>query len=69
MGKVVKEIPLNRILLETDAPFLTPHPFRGKPNEPKYIPLIAERIAMIKGITIEEVASITTQNAQHFFNI
>lgn len=69
LGKVVKEIPLNRILLETDAPFLTPHPFRGKPNEPKYIPLIAERIAMIKGITIEEIASITTQNAQHFFNI
>lgn len=67
--RVVKETPLGRLLLETDAPFLTPHPFRGKPNEPKYIPLIAERIAHIKGITVEDVARITTENARQFFQI
>lgn len=69
LTRVVKEIPLNRILLETDSPFLTPHPFRGKPNEPKYIPYIAEKIAQLKGKTVEEVAQITTENAQYFFKI
>ena len=66
---IVKEIPLKKILLETDSPFLAPHPFRGKPNEPKYIPLIAEKIAEIKGISLEKVAEVTSCNAQEFFRI
>jgi len=66
---IAKEIPLKNILLETDSPFLAPHPFRGKPNEPKYIPLIAEKIAEIKGISLEKVADVTSCNAQEFFGI
>lgn len=67
--RVVEETPLDRILLETDAPFLTPHPFRGKPNEPKYIPLIAEKIAQIKRESVEKIARITTENVRAVFNI
>lgn len=69
LARVVKEIPLQNILLETDSPFLTPHPFRGKPNEPKYIPFIAQKIAQLKEITVEEVARVTTENARYFFGI
>lgn len=65
----VKDIPLERILLETDSPYLTPVPFRGKRNESAYIPLIAERLAEIKGVSIEEVAAVTTQNAESLFKI
>ena len=66
---IVKEVPLENLVLETDSPYLAPHPFRGKPNEPKYIPLIAERIAGIKGISLEEVAATTSKTAQEFFGI
>ncbi|MDD5015662.1 MAG: TatD family hydrolase, partial [Atribacterota bacterium] len=66
---IVEEISLENLVLETDSPYLTPHPFRGKPNEPKYIPLIAEKIAEIKGISLEKVAKSTSQNAQEFFGI
>jgi TatD DNase family protein len=66
---VVEKIPLENLMLETDSPYLTPHPFRGKPNEPKYIPLIAEKIAEIKGISLKEVAEITSRNARNFFGI
>ncbi len=66
---IVEEIPLENLVLETDSPYLAPHPFRGKPNEPKYIPLIAEKIAEIKGISLEEVAKITSKTAQEFFGI
>lgn len=69
LSRVVQEIPLENILLETDSPFLTPHPFRGKPNEPKYIPFIARKIAQLKEITVEEVARVTTENARNFFGI
>lgn len=65
---VVREIPLDRILLETDAPYLTPHPHRGKRNEPAYIPLIAAEIARLQEISLEEVAEITTSNADHLFH-
>lgn len=64
---IVKEIDLKHILLETDAPFLTPSPYRGKRNESAYIYNIAEKIAEIKEISIEEVAEITTQNAKQLF--
>ena len=69
LSKVVQEIPLKSILLETDAPFLTPHPYRGKPNEPKYIPIIAEKIAQIKGKSVREIAQITTENAHQVFGL
>lgn len=69
IAETVKEIPLDRILLETDAPYLTPAPYRGQRNESSYIPLIAEKLAQQKGISLEEVAAITTSNAKQLFNI
>ncbi|MEA1940148.1 MAG: TatD family hydrolase [Candidatus Caldatribacteriota bacterium] len=66
---ITKNIPLERILLETDSPFLAPHPYRGESNEPKYIPLIAEKIAELKGISIKEVAKITSANCKEVFGI
>ena len=68
LNEVLKEVPLTSIVLETDAPYLTPVPFRGKRNEPSYIKIIAEKIATIKEISIEEVATITTANAEKIFN-
>lgn len=67
LKEILREIDLQHILLETDAPFLTPVPFRGKRNESAYIYYIAEKIAEIKGIGIDEVAEITTQNAKKLF--
>jgi TatD DNase family protein len=69
LQQVVKEIPLEFIVLETDAPFLAPEPYRGKRNESSYIPLIAERIASLKEILPAEVAQITTANARRLFNL
>ena len=66
---ITKEYPLDKILLETDSPFLAPHPFRGKPNEPKYIPLIAKKISELKGISIEKVANVTSENCRTIFGI
>ena len=54
---------LDRLLIETDAPYLTPHPFRGKRNETGYVRLVAETAAEIRGMTLEEIAEITTNNA------
>lgn len=67
--KVVKEIPLSWLLSETDSPYLTPHPYRGKENQPKYIPLIVEKIAEIKGMEITEVAKELLENAQKLFRL
>ena len=64
---IVRALPLDRLLVETDCPFLAPHPYRGKRNEPAYVRLVAERIAEIKGISLDEVAQATTANAQHLF--
>lgn len=61
--EVLAKIPLDRLLIETDAPYLTPHPFRGKRNETGYVRLVAEGAAEIKGMTVEELARITTDNA------
>ncbi|MHC1779338.1 MAG: TatD family hydrolase [Bacteroidales bacterium] len=69
LTKVVERIPLERILLETDAPWLTPDPFRGKRNEPSYLVHIVKKIAEVKGCSVELVAQITTQNAKRLFRI
>jgi TatD DNase family protein len=65
----VVKIPLDRLVMETDSPYLTPEPNRGKRNEPGYVRYTAERVAQVKGISLEELASATTQNAKRFFNI
>ena len=65
----IKNIGLEHFILETDAPYLAPVPYRGKRNEPSYIPLIAKKLAEIKGVTINEIAEITTQNAKELFNL
>ncbi|KZZ86514.1 MULTISPECIES: TatD family hydrolase [Bacillaceae] len=67
--EVAAEIPLDRLLIETDCPYLTPHPFRGKRNEPGYVKYVAEQIAELRGMTYEEVAQITTKNAKKCFGI
>jgi len=69
LAQAVGEIPLDRILLETDAPYLTPVPHRGERNESSYIPIIAERVALAKGISIEDVATQTTRNAETLFGL
>jgi len=67
--EVVKNTPLDKIMIETDAPYLAPAPYRGKKNEPLYVRYVAEFIAKIKNINFEEVANTTTKTAKSFFNI
>lgn len=67
LAEIVKEIPLEHLLLETDAPYLSPVPHRGQRNESSYIPLVAQKIADLKGIKTEEVAAVTTSSAQMLF--
>ncbi len=67
LHEVVEKVPLTSLVLETDGPFLAPHPMRGKRNEPCYIPYIAQKIAKIKHISIEQVADVTTANAKRLF--
>ncbi len=69
MKEVAKTVPLDRLLLETDAPYLTPVPFRGKENQPAYVKYVAEEIAKLRGISFEEVAKATTENAKTVFNL
>ena len=69
LAEVVRNVPLDRIVLETDAPYLTPVPHRGTRNESSYIPLIAAKIAGLKGVSVEEVAETTTNNAKTLFGI
>jgi TatD DNase family protein len=64
---VLKDIPVESMVLETDAPYLTPVPFRGKRNESSYLKYIVAKIAEIKGVSIEAVAAITTKNAENIF--
>lgn len=68
MKEVAADIPIDRLLLETDAPYLTPVPYRGKENQPAYVRFVAEEIAKIRGIELEELAALTTQNAERIFN-
>lgn len=67
--EVLAQTPLDRLLIETDAPYLTPHPFRGKRNESAHVKLVAEAAAEIKGLTWEELAKITYANALERFGI
>ena len=67
--KVVKEIPIEWLVTETDSPYLTPHPYRGKENQPKYIPLIVNKISEIRGMEITEVAKVLFDNAQKLFRL
>lgn len=67
LDKVVEAIDIKHLVLETDAPYLAPKPYRGKRNEPDYLLLIAKKIAEIKNISIEEVAAVTTQNSIDVF--
>lgn len=67
LDEVVRDIPLDHILLETDAPYLAPVPHRGKRNKPSYVRLVAERLAELKNIPLEEVAAITTANSKKLF--
>ena len=67
--EVAAQIPLEHLLIETDAPYLAPHPYRGKRNEPSYVTLVAEEIARLKDLPVEEVAKITTKNAERFFKL
>lgn len=69
IAETVRDIPTDRILLETDSPYLTPVPKRGSRNESSYIPYIAEKLAMLKGLTPEETAAATTANARALFGI
>lgn len=69
MQEVVQAAPLESLMIETDAPFLSPEPHRGERNEPAYVKHVAEKIAELKGVSFDEVAAITTQNAISFFNL
>ena len=67
--EVAKNIPVENLLLETDAPYLTPVPFRGKENQPAYVKYIAEEIAKLRNTSLDEIDKVTTQNALKVFNI
>ena len=69
IDSVVKELPLDCMILETDSPYLAPVPHRGKRNESAYIKIVAEKLAELKGISLVEVAEITTQNAKNLFKL
>lgn len=67
--EVAVQVPGDRLLVETDAPFLAPHPNRGKRNEPAYVKLVAEEIAELRGVSLEELSKLTTQNAFSLFKL
>jgi TatD DNase family protein len=69
MKDVAREVPLNKLVLETDSPYLTPVPFRGKPNKPAYVKYVAEEVAKIREMPSEELIDITTTNTERFFGI
>jgi len=69
LPNVIKKVDLEHLVLETDSPFLAPVPHKGETNESSYIPLIAQKVAELKGVSLEEVAAVTTENAQKLFGI
>lgn len=68
-NKLIDCVPLEKLLLETDSPFLSPVPFRGKRNEPAHLNYIAEKIAQVKGVSIEKLAQITSENTENLFHL
>jgi TatD DNase family protein len=66
---VLPDVSLEHLVLETDSPYLSPVPFRGKRNESSYVVHVARRVAEIKGISVEEVADVTTRNAVRMFGL
>ena len=69
LATIVPHIPLSMLLLETDAPYLTPVPHRGERNEPKYISLIAKHIAVLRGVAVTDIMKATTENARALFSL
>ena len=69
LSNVLKEVPLNKMVLETDSPYLAPHPYRGKRNEPSYLMLVAEKLAELKNVSLEELSEITEQNTNEVFSL
>ena len=67
LAEIIKEIDLDHLVLETDSPYLAPAPFRGKRNESSYLKYIVEKLAEIKMLPVEEVARITSENAEQIF--
>lgn len=67
--EAAQAIPLDRIMIETDCPYMAPTPYRGKRNHSGYVPKVAEKLAEIKGLSVEEIAAITTENGKRFFRI
>ena len=67
--ETAQQIPLERILLETDCPYMAPEPYRGKRNHPGYLPKMAEKLAQIRGVPVEEVIRVTTENAKRLYRI
>lgn len=67
--EVAKAVPLEKLVLETDSPYLTPVPYRGKENKPGYVRFVAEEIANLRNMPVDEIIDITTRNAEEFFNI
>lgn len=67
--KVIRNTPLEKLMVDTDSPYMAPEPFRGKRNEPRYCKYIAQKIAEIKGVSFEKVAKVTTENARQLFSI
>ena len=69
LPEVAKQLPLDRILIETDSPFLSPEPYRGKPNEPARVRFVAEKLAIIFSLPLEKIAEITSENTSAIFRI
>jgi TatD DNase family protein len=67
LDAVVKDIPMDYLMLETDSPFLSPKPYRGKRNESAYVKFVAEKLAGIKGLSLQDVAQATSNNADNLF--
>ena len=67
--EIARYLPVERLLLETDAPYLAPVPYRGKTNRSKYIPIIGETLAVLKNIPLQDLAAVTTENAEKLFDL